>query len=79
MLKPKALGLVIGILWAIWWGWAGLWGSWAKAWCLISSCRIYFGWFGLSWAGLVIGWSWASSTAFICGVIFAWLYNKFAA
>lgn len=76
--QPLALGVAIGVLWAIYV--AGLaivamfdWGTGLVA----PLASLYIG-FGASIAGAIIGAIWAFFDGFVAGVIIAWIYNAVA-
>lgn len=80
MLKPKALGLTIGIFWALVVVWSimiGLVGKGTAAFECINS--FYFGLYSLSWLGLILGTIIGFIDGFVFGFLFGWVYNKLAA
>ena len=78
-LKPKAVGLAFGVLWALALSVLALvsmiHGAYGNTIIGIMS-SVYLG-YDNTIPGTMIGAIWAFIDAFICGYIFAWLYNKF--
>lgn len=76
--QPLALGIAIGVLWAIYVFFAGIaamfgWGN-----ALVEAlASLYIG-YGASVVGAAIGALWAFVDGFIAGVVIAWVYNAVA-
>jgi hypothetical protein len=76
--QPLALGIAIGVLWALYIGILGIaamygWG----AELVTAMASLYIG-YAASLVGAVIGAVWAFIDGFIAGVVIAWVYNRFA-
>ena len=73
--QPLALGIGIGVLWALYVGLLGIvaifgWGA-----GLVSAlASLYLG-YGASIVGAIIGAVWAFIDGFIAGFVIAWVYN----
>ena len=79
MINPKAAGITIGIVWALWVGWAiliAIFGMGNTPFNFFS--ELYFGWIKPDIGGLILGIVLAFLDGLICGLIFGWLYNKIA-
>lgn len=78
-LNATALGLALGIIWAVFlflMVLLAMYANWGNAWVdLISS--LYLG-VNVSWTGALLALPWAFVDAFIGGFLVAWLYNKLA-
>ena len=78
-LDVKALGLTLGILWAVGlmlMSVASVVFNWATPWIkLIQTCYIGY---TITSPGIIIGIVWAFADGFIGGALIAWLYNKLA-
>ena len=76
--QPVALGVAIGILWAIYVFFIGIvamfgWGN-----ALVDVlASLYIG-YGASVVGTIIGAIWAFIDGFIAGVVIGWIYNRVA-
>jgi hypothetical protein len=73
--QPLALGIAIGVLWALYIGCVGItamfgWGSDLIA----PMASLYIG-YKASIIGAIIGAVWAFVDGFVAGVIIAWVYN----
>lgn len=76
--KPFALGVAIGVLWALYILFVGItamfgWGAGLVA----PFASLYIG-YNASIGGAIIGGIWAFCDGFIAGVIIAWIYNAVA-
>ncbi len=76
--KPVALGVAIGVLWAIYVLCAGLVAmfGWSAALVNVLS-SLYIG-YSASVIGAIIGGVWAFIDGFVAGVVIAWVYNGIA-
>ena len=77
-LQPLALGIAIGLLWAIYVGCLGIfamlgWGNGLVA----PLAALYIG-YGPSIIGAIIGAIWAFVDGLVAGVVIAWVYNRIA-
>ncbi len=76
--KPVALGVAIGVLWAIYVGCLGIMAMFGWGTALVAPlASLYIG-YGASVAGAIIGLIWAFVDGFIAGVVIAWIYNAVA-
>jgi len=76
--QPLALGIAIGVLWALSVGFLGITAmfNWGAA--LVAPLgSLYIG-YNASVIGSIIGATWAMVDGFIAGVIIAWVYNAVA-
>ena len=76
--QPVALGVAIGVLWAIYvffLGIVAMWGWGAEMVRVFAS--LYIG-YDASVIGAIIGAIWAVVDGFIAGFVIAWIYNKVA-
>jgi hypothetical protein len=76
--QPLALGVAIGVLWAIYVfcvGIAAMFG-WGNALVEVLA-SLYIG-YGASIVGAIVGAIWALVDGFVAGVIVAWIYNLIA-
>ena len=73
--KPVALGVGIGVLWALYVGGLGITAmfGWGNA-LVAPLASLYIG-YGASVAGAIIGAVWAFADGFVAGVVIAWVYN----
>ncbi len=77
--QPLALGVAVGVLWAIYVFLAGIIAmfDWGTA-LVVALSSLYVG-YGASIIGALIGAVWAFADGFIAGAIIAWVYNMVAA
>ncbi|MFH1592026.1 MAG: bacteriophage holin [Candidatus Woesearchaeota archaeon] len=77
-ISPKALGLSLGIVWAVGIFLLGilpvLFGDWGKT-MVLEFSSLYIG-YGPSFGGAIIGAIWGFVDGLLLGLIVAWLYNK---
>ncbi len=76
--QPLALGIAIGVLWAIYVFFAGLFAmsGWGAA--LVETLGSFYVGYGASIVGAIIGAIWAFVDGFVAGVVIAWIYNLVA-
>jgi hypothetical protein len=73
--QPLALGIAVGVLWAIYVFFAGIVAIFGWGTTLVTTlASLYIG-YGASIVGAIIGAVWAFIDGFIAGVIIAWIYN----
>lgn len=76
--QPLALGIAIGVLWALYVFFAGISAMFDWGVALVETlASLYIG-YGASVAGAIIGAIWAFVDGFVAGVVIAWIYNKVA-
>ena len=76
--QPVALGVAIGVLWAIYVFLAGIMAMYGWATDLVNAFgSLYIG-YEASVVGAIVGAVWAFVDGFIGGYIIAWVYNKVA-
>ena len=73
--KPVALGIAIGVLWAIYVGFLGItamfgWGGGL----MVPLASLYIG-YAPGIVGALIGAVWAFADGFFAGLVIAWVYN----
>lgn len=76
--QPLALGIAIGVLWALYVGCLAItamfhWGAELIA----PLASLYIG-YGASVIGAIIGAAWAFVDGFVAGIVIAWIYNAVA-
>lgn len=76
--QPLALGVAIGVLWAIYVAFVGIAAmfGWGNA-IVDALASLYIG-YAASIIGAIIGAVWAFVDGFIAGVVIAWIYNLVA-
>ncbi len=73
--QPLALGMAIGILWAVSVFLLGLFAMFGWGGALVETLgSLYLG-YGASIVGAIIGVIWAFVDGFVAGVVIAWIYN----
>jgi len=77
-LQPLALGIAIGVLWAIYVFVAGIFAmsGWGVA--LVTALASFYIGYGASIVGAIVGAVWAFIDGFVAGFIIAWIYNRVA-
>jgi len=77
-LQPLALGIAIGVLWALYVGSVGITAmfGWGAA-LVMPLASLYIG-YDASIIGAIIGAVWAFVDGFVAGVVIAWVYNAVA-
>ncbi len=76
--RPFALGIAIGVLWAIYVFFAGIVAMFGWGVALVETlASLYIG-YEASVIGAIIGAVWAFVDGFIAGVVIAWIYNMVA-
>jgi hypothetical protein len=76
--QPLALGIAIGVLWAIYVGCLGITAMFGWGVALVTAlASLYIG-YGASILGAVVGAIWAFVDGFVAGIIIAWMYNLVA-
>ena len=77
-IQPLALGVAIGVLWAIYVFCIGITAMFGWGVALVDVlASLYIG-YGASIIGAIIGAIWAFVDGLVAGVIIAWVYNKVA-
>jgi hypothetical protein len=76
--QPFALGVAIGVLWAIYIFFLGIFAmfGWGAA-LVLPMASLYIG-YSASIIGAIIGGIWAFIDGFVAGVVIAWVYNLIA-
>jgi hypothetical protein len=76
--QPLALGVAIGVLWALYVFCVGITAMFGWGVALVNVlASLYIG-YGASIIGAIVGAVWAFVDGLVAGVIIAWVYNKVA-
>ena len=76
--QPLALGVAIGVLWAIYIGLMAIIAMFGWGVDLVTAmASLYIG-YSASIVGAIVGAIWAFIDGFIAGVVIAWVYNRVA-
>ncbi len=76
--QPLALGIAIGILWALYVGCLAITAMFGRGTALIMPLASLYVGYGASIVGAIIGAIWAFIDGFVAGVVIAWIYNLIA-
>jgi hypothetical protein len=76
--QPLALGIAIGVLWAIYVFFAGIFAMFGWGAALVDTLASFYIGYGASILGAIIGAIWAFIDGFVAGAIIAWIYNLVA-
>lgn len=76
--QPLALGVAIGVLWAIYVFFAGIFAMVGWGVSLVQTLGSFYIGYGASIIGAIIGAIWAFVDGFVAGFIIAWIYNSVA-
>ena len=77
-LSPNALGVAIGVLWAVYVLSVGITAMFGWGTALVSAISSLYIGYGPSILGAVIGALWGFVDGYIAGLVIGWLYNKLA-
>ncbi len=73
--QPLALGIAIGVLWALYVGCLAITAMFGWGTALVAPlASLYIG-YGASIVGAIIGAIWAFIDGFVAGLVIAWIYN----
>jgi hypothetical protein len=77
-LQPLALGIAIGVLWALSVFFAGIFAmfDWGNA--FVETLASFYLGYNASFVGAIVGALWAVIDGFVAGVVIAWIYNRVA-
>ena len=76
--KPVALGVALGVLWALYVFFAGIFAMSGWGADMVNLIGTFYVGYGASIGGSIIGAVWAFIDGFVAGVVIAWIYNKVA-
>jgi hypothetical protein len=76
--QPLALGVAIGVLWAIYVFFAGIFANFGWGAPLVNTLGSFYIGYAPSIVGAIIGAIWALIDGFVAGVVIAWIYNLVA-
>ena len=76
--SPNALGVAIGVLWAIYVLFCGIAAMFGWGVALVEALSSLYIGYAPSVSGALIGAVWAFIDGYIAGVVIAWIYNKLA-
>jgi hypothetical protein len=76
--QPLALGIAIGVLWAFYVFFAGIFAMFDWGVALVAALGSFYIGYGASIVGAIIGAVWAFVDGFVAGVVIAWIYNMVA-
>lgn len=76
--QPLALGVAIGVLWALYAFFAGIFAMFGWGTLLVETLASFYIGYGASITGAIIGAIWAFLDGFVAGVVIAWIYNLVA-
>lgn len=74
----NALGIAIGVLWAIYVFFCGITAMFGWGVALVQTLSSLYIGYGPTFVGAVIGAAWAFVDGYIAGVVIAWIYNRLA-
>ena len=74
--SPNALGIAIGVLWAVYVLFCGITAMFGWGIELVNAISSLYIGYGPSVLGAIIGALWGLVDAYIAGVVIAWLYNR---
>lgn len=77
-LSPNALGIAIGVLWAVYVIFCGIAAMFGWGIAIVDAISSLYVGYGASVLGSIIGAVWGFVDGYIAGVIIAWLYNRLA-
>jgi hypothetical protein len=77
-LQVNALGISVGIIWALYIFFCGITASFGWGVGLVDSISSLYVGYGPSFLGAVIGAIWGFVDGYIAGAVIAWLYNRLA-
>jgi hypothetical protein len=73
-----ALGVAIGVLWAVYVFCGGIVAMFGWGTALVATLASFYIGYGASIVGAIVGAIWAFIDGFVAGVIIAWIYNLVA-
>ncbi len=76
--SPNALGVAIGVLWAIYVLFCGIAAMFGWGVALVEALSSLYIGYGPSVSGALIGAVWGFIDGYIAGVVIAWIYNSLA-
>ncbi len=77
-LQPLAFGIAIGVLWAIYIFFAGIFAMFGWGVAMVDALASFYLGYGASVIGAIIGAIWAFTDGFVGGFVIAWIYNMVA-
>ncbi len=77
-LQPLALGIAIGVLWAVYVFFAGIFAGFGWGAPLVATLGSFYIGYAPSIVGAIIGAIWAFVDGLVAGVVIAWIYNMTA-
>jgi hypothetical protein len=76
--QPLALGIAIGVLWAFYVFFAGIFAMFGWGAAMVAALGSFYLGYGASIVGAIIGAVWAFVDGFVAGFVIAWIYNMVA-
>jgi hypothetical protein len=76
--QPLALGVAIGVLWAVSVFFAGIFAIFGWGVAFVNVLASFYLGYGASIVGAIIGTVWAFIDGFVAGFVIAWIYNMVA-
>lgn len=76
--QPLALGVAIGVVWALYVFFAGIFAMFGWGNALVDTLGSFYIGYGASIIGAIIGAVWAFFDGFVAGIVIAWIYNLVA-
>ncbi len=76
--QPLALGIAIGVLWALYVFCVGIAAMFGWGVALVNALASFYIGFGASLFGAIVGAIWAFVDGLVAGLIIAWIYNMVA-
>jgi hypothetical protein len=77
-LQPVALGVAIGVLWAIYIFFAAIFAMFGWGVAVVETMASFYIGYAATFLGAIIGAIWAFVDGFVAGVVIAWIYNLVA-
>jgi len=77
-LQPFALGVAVGVMWAAYVFFAGIFAMFEWGVAMVNALGSFYLGYGPSFLGAVIGALWAFVDGLVAGAVIAWIYNAVA-